>query len=89
MAAQKKWAALRPTAAMLAQMLDALAWQVASVDWQDPQFIPHPKTWLNDGRWMDERPTMRREIPAVHLASCPHDPKCGSAWECHGLRRRG
>jgi hypothetical protein len=22
----------------------------------DPQFIPYPATWLNQGRWMDEEP---------------------------------
>jgi hypothetical protein len=24
--------------------------------WTDPQFIPHPATWLNQGRWADELP---------------------------------
>lgn len=27
--------------------------------WDDPQFIPHPATWLNQGRWNDEAPTPR------------------------------
>jgi hypothetical protein len=24
--------------------------------WRDPQFIPHPATWLNRGQWADELP---------------------------------
>lgn len=32
--------------------------------WDDPQFIPHPATWLNQGRWDDDAPTIRTEKPA-------------------------
>lgn len=35
--------------------------------WDDPQFIPHPSTWLNRGSWEDEAPTpatTRPERPA-------------------------
>lgn len=28
--------------------------------WDDPQFIPHPATWLNAGSWDDEAPQPRR-----------------------------
>lgn len=28
-----------------------------SYDYLDPQFIPHPATWLNSGRWMDHETT--------------------------------
>lgn len=27
--------------------------------WTDPDFIPHPSTWLNAGRWDDEPPPIR------------------------------
>lgn len=27
--------------------------------WDDPQFIPHPATWLNQGRWEDDAPAPR------------------------------
>lgn len=27
--------------------------------WEDAQFIPHPTTWLNQGRWEDEAPSPR------------------------------
>lgn len=31
--------------------------------WDDPQFIPHPATWLNQGRWDDETPINRTLAP--------------------------
>lgn len=27
--------------------------------WTDPEFTPHPATWLNAGRWSDEAPLIR------------------------------
>ena len=31
--------------------------------WDDPQFIPHPATWLNAGSWEDDAPTPRNGPP--------------------------
>lgn len=41
---------------LLDQMLTALDTQVKSEQWtrDDGRFIPHPYTWLNQGRWQDE-----------------------------------
>ena len=36
----------------IAAMLAAIEKQKAG--WTDPKFIPHPATWLNQGRWADE-----------------------------------
>lgn len=44
----------RPDA--LAIMLGALA--RAKSGWTDPQFVPHPSTWLHQGRWDDQAPTV-------------------------------
>ena len=41
---------------LLDQMLEALEWQRKEWAKADPQFTPHPSTWLNDGRWEDEKP---------------------------------
>lgn len=43
---------------LLAKMLDALETQKRSPEWKKDggQFIPHPSTWLNQGRWQDELP---------------------------------
>ena len=37
-------------------MVAAVAQHCASAQWRkdDGQFIPHPRTWLNQGRWKDE-----------------------------------
>lgn len=50
-AAEKMWAKIRPNADLLAEMLAALAkWKLPS----EVKFIPHPATWLNEKRWLDE-----------------------------------
>lgn len=54
--ARKAFDKRKPDEALLGSMLAALAVQCASPDWleSDGKFIPHPATWLNDGRWQDE-----------------------------------
>lgn len=56
-AARKAWdkATDRPD---LADILTALDKQKQTPDWSkdNGQFIPHPTTWLNQGRWADEVP---------------------------------
>ena len=52
----------KPDEQMLDEMLKAIELQSESDAWQknDGQYIPHPSTWLNQGRWKDEqtnRPT--------------------------------
>ena len=59
-----------------------------SRDVTDLRYCPHPTTWLNQGRWMDET-TTRTTNPGGNgsrtLAQCPHDPPCGSATSCQNL----
>jgi hypothetical protein len=54
--ARKAFDKRKPDGEMLAQMLTALAVQIASPAWTKDggQFIPNPATWLNGGRWQDE-----------------------------------
>lgn len=61
--ARKAFDKRKPDEALLGRMLAALAVQCASSDWleADGKFIPHPATWLNDGRWQDEE----TELPQV------------------------
>jgi hypothetical protein len=35
--------------------------------WKDPRYIPHPTTWLNQGRWDDEAETTRRVVTDLDL----------------------
>lgn len=48
--AAKIWAGKKPP---LDRVLAALRWQIKSHDWM-MGFIPHPSTYLNDGRWDDD-----------------------------------
>lgn len=32
--------------------------EMQKMTWEDPKFIPHPTTWLNQGRWDDEVETV-------------------------------
>ena len=51
-AAIKAWTKLAPDDALRATLLQAIEHQRAG--WTDPQYIPHPATWLNGRRWQDE-----------------------------------
>jgi len=54
--AKKAWDKIKPTAEFQAKILDAIACQKKSLQWQrdNGQYIPHPTTWLNQERWDDE-----------------------------------
>ncbi|MCX7504540.1 hypothetical protein [Delftia tsuruhatensis] len=54
-AARKAFAKRKPDADLLAKMLAAVAVQAKSTQWQRDggQYVPHPSTWLNEGRWND------------------------------------
>ena len=55
-AAKKAFAKRKPTRELLAQMVQSIREQVSSDAWKKEggQFIPHPSTWINEGRWQDE-----------------------------------
>ena len=51
----KAWKAW-PGDSLLPKILEALVWQTKSVDWTKDRgtFVPHPATYLGQGRWEDE-----------------------------------
>lgn len=55
-AALQVWNRLRPDASLQARILAAVQEQTRSDQWlkDGGQFIPHPQTWLRQGRWDDE-----------------------------------
>lgn len=57
-AARKVWEKIRPDDELLQQMLAALEWQRQQDQWQRDagQYVPHASTWLNQKRWLDEKP---------------------------------
>ena len=44
----------KPNEELVQKMIEAVEIQKKSKQWSDPQYIPHPYTWLNQGRWEDE-----------------------------------
>ena len=50
------WQRAKPDDAMVDQMIATLAWQCRTAEWtkSNGDFVPHPRTWLNQGRWLDE-----------------------------------
>lgn len=95
-AARKAWEKRQPDDALAQAMLDALAVQIAWPQWvkDGGQFIPHPATWLNQGRWQDEVPQTTkpsRRGPdqwagnswlVRREGACPHEPKCETMKAC-------
>lgn len=55
-AAHKAFEKRKPDRAAVDRMLAAIAQQKQSPQWtkDNGEFIPHPATWLNQGRWQDE-----------------------------------
>jgi hypothetical protein len=53
--AEKAW---KKQKCVLAEIMPALQKQMKL--WNDPQFIPHPASWLNGRRWEDELPSGNR-----------------------------
>lgn len=54
--ARKAWTQLKPDAALVQRMLDALQWQTQQPAWlkEGGQFVPLPASWLRGERWEDE-----------------------------------
>lgn len=73
-AACKAFEKRRPTEALLQSMLDAIDAQLKTEQWQREggQFIPHPSTWLNEGRWQDETP-----VPGQGAGEQWHESRAG------------
>jgi phage replication O-like protein O len=72
--ARKSFLKIKPDAELLEKILSAVEFQ--KKNWDDPKYIPHPSTWLNQERWNDERVEYKnagKGIPATII----HDAK----WE--------
>jgi len=89
MDALKTWLKLKPSGELVAQMLTTLAWQKQQDAWvkDGGQYVPHPASWLNAGRWDDEpqaAPHARLYEPWV----CPHEPHCKHRPACDFISMR-
>lgn len=68
--AKKTFAKLNPNEELLREILHAIEQQKRTV-WKDkdPQYIPHPSTWLNGERWEDEVSTFVKPLSAAEQAT--------------------
>lgn len=64
-AARRSW-----EKAMKVTTPDVIGAALRAAEWpEDPQYIPHPATWLNQGRWDDQpAPVILKERPEDELA---------------------
>lgn len=90
-AAKKAWAKKHPP---LGDVLSALERQCQSEQWtrDGGQFIPHPTTWLNQGRWQDEGDSA--PAPAERwweeCARLGHSPRCANLqWHQVQMAKQG
>jgi len=85
LAAQRLWQRLKPDDEVQRQIETALVWQMPR--WRDFKFIPHPATWLNQGRWMDEPPQQQQQQQQQASADwvCPHLEECSHRSRCELL----
>jgi DNA replication protein DnaD len=58
--AYKVWEKIGVSNGMLETILKAVEEQIVCKQWQDPQFIPLPSTWLNKRRWEDEETPVKQ-----------------------------
>jgi hypothetical protein len=90
-AAWSVWERLKPSDELLAVMLDKVREHATSQQWRADggRFIPHPKTWLNQGRWEDEGTILDaiEQTPAdtrawlAEVKFCNHQPLCAHPGE--------
>jgi hypothetical protein len=72
------------------RMIAVVTEQRASEQWRKDggQYIPHPRTWLHQGRWQDEAPRSR-PVEVEHgedwFSECQrlHELKCGGRFNHH------
>jgi hypothetical protein len=90
-AARKAWAAKKPEIAKVLVALDAAK---MSYQWihENGRYIPHPATWLNQERWLDDlasAPTNGHgDAPRVLKANGhPAEPNLLGYWFNHGCDR--
>lgn len=82
LAAQRAYEKVRKGGVSQGQLLDGIAEyrrsKPAYADWC------HPRTWLAQGRWMDES-EVKATVDYYAGWSCPHEPSCGHPTRCATL----
>lgn len=82
-AARKAWDKIRPTPELHATMLATLGWQCRLEQWREVKWIPHPATYLNDGRFLDEPLGVKKAVARYSTDwQCPHVDPCDNRTKC-------
>lgn len=98
--ALRTWMQIRPLPdhAFTERAIDAIERQKRSADfWKDSgRYIPHPSTWLNSGRYLDEEVEIPPEIKwqgrysrepwGAYCERAGHDPPCETSMQCRNRR---
>ena len=66
-AAEKKYAALATCEEVHTAIMHGLRQQLPAMRAKEIEFVPHPATWLNQGRWMDE--TVKPKLDLIPVAT--------------------
>lgn len=72
-AAWRAWQKRRPNLELTEGIMRAVEAQRPYLEREKCKYTPNPATWLNQGRWQDEPPTI--EPLQSYEWSCPHDPQ--------------
>lgn len=88
--AVKAWAKLAPDDALRQCVLKALNRAKSDPEWQREggRYIPHPATWLNAARWLDEPVRIVSQVPAVEVWTPPPPPTAEERAASEEARRR-
>lgn len=66
-AARKEWDKAQVTPELFSKIMATLTWQIEQ--WDDPQFICHPRTWISQGRWDDEPVTAKPKLTKTNTVT--------------------
>lgn len=78
-AAWREWLKRSPSDDLTGEMITAVERDKASPQWRKDggEFIPHPRTWLHQGRWQDGDPvTVTRSCKGGHTPPCTDWTSC-------------
>ena len=54
--AYRAWKKIKPDTELKRKMVEVVLEHCKSKQWQSPEFIPYPATWLHQERWNDKLP---------------------------------
>lgn len=89
-AARKAFASVDFSVVTIEQIIESIK-LYKKTEWKnsDKKFIPHPATWLNQERYLDEIESGKKTEEKKVCVACggPASMKIGNVWYCIGCRR--